>query len=66
MTVNKLIIYGASGHGKVIADIAKRNGYRDIAFFDKIDSNPQPLECCTVFRGLPDVFEPSFLKMVQI
>ena len=30
----KLIIYGASGHGKVVADIAKRNGYQDIVFFD--------------------------------
>jgi len=32
--MNKLIIIGASGHGKVIADIAKNNGYTDIAFLD--------------------------------
>lgn len=30
----KLTIIGASGHGKVIADIAKENGYEDIIFFD--------------------------------
>ena len=30
----KLIIYGASGHGKVAADIARLNGYTDIVFFD--------------------------------
>ncbi|MCR4617011.1 MAG: acetyltransferase [Lachnospiraceae bacterium] len=30
----KFIIYGAGGHGKVIADIALLNGYREIAFFD--------------------------------
>ncbi len=30
----KLIIYGASGHGKVIADIARLNGYEDIVFYD--------------------------------
>ncbi|MBQ6334404.1 MAG: acetyltransferase [Erysipelotrichaceae bacterium] len=30
----KLIIYGASGHGKVAADIAKLNGYEDIIFYD--------------------------------
>ena len=30
----KLIIVGASGHGKVVADIARQNGYTDIAFLD--------------------------------
>lgn len=30
----KLVIIGASGHGKVIADIAKRNGYHEIVFLD--------------------------------
>lgn len=30
----KLILIGASGHGKVIADIAKKNGYSEIAFLD--------------------------------
>lgn len=30
----RLIIIGAGGHGKVIADIAKNNGYTDIAFLD--------------------------------
>lgn len=33
-TVKNLIIIGASGHGKVIADIAVRNGYEDIVFLD--------------------------------
>ena len=40
--MNKLIIVGASGHGKVIADIAVRNGYTDIVFLDD-DENIQ--EC---------------------
>ncbi len=31
---NRLIIIGAGGHGKVIADIALKNGYTDIAFCD--------------------------------
>lgn len=30
----KLILIGASGHGKVIADIARKNGYSEIAFLD--------------------------------
>ncbi len=32
--MSRIAIYGASGHGKVIADIAKRNGYKDIIFID--------------------------------
>lgn len=34
---NRLIIIGASGHGKVIADIALLNGYEDIVFLDDDD-----------------------------
>ena len=32
--MKKLIIIGASGHGKVIADIAIKNGYETIVFLD--------------------------------
>ena len=32
--MKKLIIIGASGHGKVVANIAVLNGYRDIVFLD--------------------------------
>ena len=32
--MNKLIIIGAGGHGKVIADNALKNGYTDICFVD--------------------------------
>lgn len=35
--MNKLIIVGASGHGKVVADIALLNGYDEIYF---LDDNP--------------------------
>ncbi len=31
---NIIAVYGASGHGKVVADIAKANGYKDIIFID--------------------------------
>lgn len=34
----KLILIGASGQGKVVADIAKKNGYSEIAFLDDNDS----------------------------
>lgn len=36
--MNRLIIIGASGHGKVIADIAVKNGYSDIVFLDDNDA----------------------------
>lgn len=32
--LNRLVIIGASGHGKVIADIAVKCGYKDIVFLD--------------------------------
>lgn len=32
--MKQLVIIGASGHGKVVADIAKRNGYDTILFLD--------------------------------
>lgn len=32
--MNKLIIIGAGGHGKVVADIALKSGYTDINFVD--------------------------------
>lgn len=31
---NRLVIVGAGGHGKVVADIALKNGYTDIVFVD--------------------------------
>ena len=32
--MKQLVIIGASGHGKVVADIAKKNGYDSIVFLD--------------------------------
>lgn len=40
--MNRLIIIGASGHGSVVADIARLNGYEDIVF---LDDNEQKKEC---------------------
>ena len=36
--MNRLIIIGASGHGKVVADIAEKNGYDEIEFYDDDES----------------------------
>lgn len=40
--LKKLIIIGASGHGKVVADIAVKNGYEEIVF---LDDNENVKEC---------------------
>ena len=32
--MKKLAILGASGHGKVVADIAERCGWNEVVFFD--------------------------------
>lgn len=40
--MNRLIIIGASGHGKVVADIAALNGYKDIVF---LDDDENAIEC---------------------
>ena len=40
--MKKLIIIGASGHGKVVADIAVKNGYEEIVF---LDDNENVKEC---------------------
>ena len=49
--MNRLIIIGASGHGKVVADIATLNGYKDIVF---LDNDPRIKTCA----GYP-VFGPD-------
>ena len=36
--MRRLAIIGASGHGKVVADIARRNGYKEIVFLDDDDN----------------------------
>lgn len=40
--MKQLVIIGASGHGKVVADIAKKNGYEEICF---LDDNEALMEC---------------------
>lgn len=40
--MKRLILLGASGHGKVIADIAAQNGYTEIIF---LDDDPLVKEC---------------------
>ena len=56
--MNRLIIVGASGHGKVVADIAKLSGYRDIVF---LDNNPEIKECA----GYPVLGPDTMVKDLE-
>ena len=56
--MNRLIIIGASGHGKVVADIAKLVGYADIVF---LDSNSEIKECA----GYPVLGSDSMLNELE-
>lgn len=55
---NRLIIIGAGGHGKVIADIAVKNGYEDIVF---LDDNEEIKECA----GFPVVGKTKEAKTLD-
>lgn len=56
--LKKLVIIGASGHGKVIADIAVRNGYEEIVF---LDDDETIIECA----GFPVVGKTSEAKYIE-
>lgn len=54
--MKKLTIIGASGHGKVVADIAKLNGYNDIVFLDDNES----VNACSTYPVVGKVREAVF------
>lgn len=56
--MNRLIIIGASGHGKVVADIATHCGYIDIAFLDDDDT----LKSCLGFPVVGKTFNAEKYK----
>jgi len=64
--MNRLMIIGASGHGKVIADIATKNGYSEIAF---LDDNPDVTECAGFpvigcFRDVSEYKDADFIVAI--
>lgn len=56
--MKKLVIIGASGHGKVVADIAVKNGYENIVF---LDDNENVKECA----GFPVIGKTSKAKDIN-
>lgn len=63
--LNRLVIIGASGHGKVIADIAVKCGYQDIVF---LDDNENVKECAgfSVVGKVSDAINMDDDKIVAI
>lgn len=63
--MNRLVIIGASGHGKVIADVAVKLGYKDIVF---LDDNATVKECAgfPVIGKTSEVYNLSGDKIVAI
>lgn len=55
--MNKLIIIGASGHGRVVADIVRKCGYTDVVFLD-IDESIK--ECAGYPVVSPDIMPAEF------
>jgi len=47
--MSRCAILGASGHGKVVAELAMLNGYTDIHFYDDSSSKVESLECWAVY-----------------
>lgn len=56
--MKKLVIIGASGHGKVVADIASNNGYDNIIF---LDDNIQINE----FSGYPVIGKSTEINNIE-
>jgi len=52
-----LAILGASGHGKVIADIAELNGYKNISFFDDAWPEKSQLDSWTISGNSSQLIE---------
>lgn len=63
--LKKLVIIGASGHGKVIADIALLNGYKDIVFLDD-DENIKECAGFPVVGKIDDVVSMNGDTIVAI
>lgn len=51
-----IYIYGASGHGLVVADIAKDNGYENIIFIDDGENEYPTFEDVKKFNNTPIAF----------
>ena len=56
--VKKIAIYGASGHGKVVADIARLNGYK-ISYF--VDDDKITKSIAVKFK-----YEPKYFSKFEL
>lgn len=59
MEEKRLLIIGAGGHGKVVAEIAKDVGYSEIAFLD--DNSPEAIGKIADFEKLKSQYREAFV-----
>ena len=52
--MNRLIILGAGGYGKTVADVADQLGYTRIAFLDDMRTGEKILGICEDFKSFAD------------
>lgn len=52
--IKRLALIGASGHGKVVADIARANGVSDIVFYDDRWQDIEQIAGCAVVGSVAD------------
>ncbi len=62
-----VVIYGASGHGKVIADIVKKSGKTVLAFVDDNEALWDKSFCgCPVWSGISHLFEYAKKETISV
>ena len=60
VTVSSCAILGASGHGKVLAEIAELNGYSKVVFYDDAWPSKKSLEAWPVEGGSAELLRSVF------
>ena len=60
VTVSRCAILGASGHGKVLAEIAELNGYSKVVFYDDAWPSKKSLEAWPVEGGSAELLKFAF------
>ena len=58
--VSSCAVLGASGHGKVLAEIAELNGYSKVVFYDDAWPNKTSLEAWPVEGGSTELLKSTF------
>ncbi len=59
--MKRLLVIGAGGHGKVVAEVAQDMGYKEIAFLD--DNSPEAIGKISDIENLCDHYSDAFVAI---